>query len=808
MPQCFCGQDHAKGDEFCIVNFDLESRTRYFWLLRDVAHRCDFLKSYETADSITSWLSQEDSAAIVDAGVAQKDLTALRTKLRSDLPPSPPSSRFAPNQTKATEMAWTEEYRGGHVQRFCTLIRKVDITSNCRNIVAVFQSSGSGKSRLLHEVAKIIFTVPMNFRSAADPTGYPPADADARDWFFEIKETMVETKCRYMAFFAALFEEIQLRLPQLPEAGDGAAAWHLYLAENKGNLYKAARERAASLLLAPGEPDHLETFTKKACASLDEIVQWVERTSASTTGTDSTGTDSTDSTSKPMATVSVILSIDELHPLTEVITSKGTVSERTAYQVLCSVLHRFRNHKVAAVLLSTSSNLGTIAPPTRLWPSARGSAQDEPFHCPIVELFPFDEWERPFVRDNDLSLRDVGSVEHIVRFGRPLFWTRYKHGDADVRDSILSFAVAKLTGMDSGSTFSTTARLAVISTRILFTFEPNRVSVIQTENELVQNHMRVVFSVPEHREYMRTGSPSEPILAAAAARVMKQMMSIDHRIPIDLIAYALDNGLIGRGERGELVGRLLFTLARDAALLAAPSPSYEISVLDFLQALLSPSVVTDVLEATPVNQPSTSSPAPKKLKNAFVDSWIQFSHFGKAGDSSIVTAFWAWVAMARGMAWQGHNQQEEIDICIPVLVGHTSRLTADNMTALFVQVKNRTKPCKTRIDVRSFFPASNTHPYITILMELGSKQSSVVVHPTPERCNEVAVNACYALTVHGCSPATYGVIEQDEQPTYSRVLADRTLIDEHPRQNFRDDVLRLKPVWSSSSVSQQSWIEK
>lgn len=44
-------------------------------------------------------------------------------------------------------------------------------TTDTASILPVIQSSGMGKSRLLHEVAGLIVTLPLNVRSSLDNTG-------------------------------------------------------------------------------------------------------------------------------------------------------------------------------------------------------------------------------------------------------------------------------------------------------------------------------------------------------------------------------------------------------------------------------------------------------------------------------------------------------------------------------------------------------------------------------------------------------------------------------------------------------------
>ena len=59
---------------------------------------------------------------------------------------------------------------------------------------------------------------------------------------------------------------------------------------------------------------------------------------------------------------------------------------------------------------------------------------------------------------------------------------------------------------------------------------------------------------------MISSTPSEPIVAEAAAQVLR------HQNMVDLLSQNVREGLIEKGQRGELVARLLFKLAHDRAL--------------------------------------------------------------------------------------------------------------------------------------------------------------------------------------------------------------------------------------------------
>ena len=65
------------------------------------------------------------------------------------------------------------------------------------------------------------------------------------------------------------------------------------------------------------------------------------------------------------------------------------------------------------------------------------------------------------------------------------------------------------------------ARLAVADVRLCLAYEPQASANKPTSvpAELIASHMRVAYSVPKHREYVRSGYPSEPVLAEVCGKV-------------------------------------------------------------------------------------------------------------------------------------------------------------------------------------------------------------------------------------------------------------------------------------------------
>ncbi|KAF8333117.1 uncharacterized protein EI90DRAFT_2830562, partial [Cantharellus anzutake] len=213
--------------------------------------------------------------------------------------------------------------------------------------------------------------------------------------------------------------------------------------------------------------------------------------------------------------------------------------------------------------------------------------------------------------------------------------------------------------------------------------------------------MRVVYAIPEHREFMHTGSPSEPILAEAAGRHLNYPYDrggIERQGP-EILAKACEKGLLAKGERGELCGRLLVTIAHDIALKHRHSLSEAVDghphnpyfhrpvhVLDFLCALFTEDFHDVILNAHSV----TAKEDLPTLGTAFATSYIFFSHFALAEDTRMLSASNLAIALLRGMALQAKDNQKSIDAVIPVHMGPPDMsISPKSTSAINLQFKNR-----------------------------------------------------------------------------------------------------------------------
>jgi hypothetical protein len=266
------------------------------------------------------------------------------------------------------------------------------------------------------------------------------------------------------------------------------------------------------------------------------------------------------------------------------------------------------------------------------------------------------------------------------------------------------------------------------------------------EAKLVENHMRIAFSVPAHREYVHTGAPSEPVLVEAAARITHRNIPRRLDIPSRIQSF-IEEGIIDKPERGEIVSRLILLEAMDSAVLADQTGvswnhrvfAKPIPLATYLVHLFGPKHAETILDSTPAN--ISNGPDRQKLRLAFKGAQVYFTHFARATDSSVVTASAAWMGMSRGIAWQCSRTQEGIDICIPVLLNPTrkdagTKLGEGTVVPLLIQVQNRNAKSRSIIDAESlgFFPSSivdkGKRLYIALTMHLGAAET-YPVSPRP-----------------------------------------------------------------------------
>jgi hypothetical protein len=74
--------------------------------------------------------------------------------------------------SEALQSAWDDKYSGDYHRLLLFNINEIPRTMKAySNQISIVQSSGTGKSRMVHEQAKLVFTIPFNLRPKVDHSG-------------------------------------------------------------------------------------------------------------------------------------------------------------------------------------------------------------------------------------------------------------------------------------------------------------------------------------------------------------------------------------------------------------------------------------------------------------------------------------------------------------------------------------------------------------------------------------------------------------------------------------------------------------
>jgi hypothetical protein len=371
----------------------------------------------------------------------------------------------------------------------------------------------------------------------------------------------------------------------------------------------------------------------------------------------------------------------------------------------------------------------------------------------------------------------------------------------------------------------------------------------------------MAFSVPKDREYLRSGYPSEPLLAEAAARQMDEFQMLaenpDTSVMANILKSEFSSGLLDQGQRGSVVFRHLIWEAYRRAVRTDypndPQPNFSngCKLITFIKELFSDDCAERVLNSVPDNVKSSAT-----FATAFEDAVVRFTHFGKMADDTGTTTHAMFAAFVRCMAVICWSSQNIIDLLIPVLLRRGDKLREPAMTGLLVQVKRRqvkgsTIKYEINQDELGFFPTDGTddeRPYITLVAELGVRlpisQAAIAKEkvreklvrsslkpwvtssetprkppaaetstPSKIRIPELIlhsrdVHPRYSIFAYGCSDTVYGVISHSDRPVYKFLLGNRDMLDEHPRKDEKSlrAVRTMKPFWGAG-VDCYGWIE-
>ncbi|KAI0267363.1 hypothetical protein BC834DRAFT_968877 [Gloeopeniophorella convolvens] len=697
---------------------------------------------------------------------------------------SPPSkgvlSRFNPPR------AWEVEYQGDRAkllfETVCEMMehRREKIDTAYVNVAAVFQSSGYGKSRMVDEHAKFVFTYPFNLQSSREMklgVTFPLPEKTVREYFLLPRNGELDVRLAYLAFFTELFNSAASLLQDHLSGSRGGSKftkppelalwWHDYLGldTNRQQFYASVvRNSKRSIEQGWGNWPRAGVAHESPLVGTAPIVDGSQAAQAAFFHLiEALSSAILEDENDP---VKVIIYFDEAHELATTVPDPLPIfvdadhrlpddTDRLLIDILCSTLDMFMLDPMMVLLLSNTSSLEEYLPLRDMAPSARRIPGKTIYHAPITEL-PFDCYPSFPLDGSAYTLADISKLGYLARFGRPLFWSLMHDGgmsDAEV----LTFAKRKLLPASSKEP-SIEAQTAVIDLLIMLEYAPLQPEAESLQKKLIASHMRTVASISQDRRTIYSGYPSEPLLAEAASNLLEQWRMTTPEIVTRLISEHHSDGLLDLGDAGELAARILFILGYQTACrreLLEANDFRENSSTYFSGGCK----LKTFLECTFVNAPLMLAAKPDNividsavpsLESALGNAIVRFTHFSK-WDKNGTSCFDAHSAFLRGTAIVCKSNQKSVDIIVPILVRTDGKACPHVITALLIQAKRRTKrgsPNAVAIDEADidFFPKEPTLcqccqgsltsssltmptlPYISLVLDLGVEHTRRYIH--------------------------------------------------------------------------------
>ncbi|KAF9218832.1 hypothetical protein BS17DRAFT_761849 [Gyrodon lividus] len=685
---------------------------------------------------------------------------------------------------EVTERSWKRDYVGEAANALWdyiwdhNFITSLPIQEKYIQYAAIVQSSGTGKSRVIDEMSKSRFVIPINLRDETIAGyRYPPRDVSVCS-YFSVEEIITprEAYCRASAFLHALFETTKdVLLGDVPALKDlakfdrtqpapaqfrshmEAGMSHEAHGQFRQKFYAVVCSRAFQLVndystdlnIIEGYSRggtriwlmeyHYDTVLESLCKALGDF-------KASQLPADGPSKKKA-KTAKSVAEAAhldsrfVTVSFDDSHMLMQVRYCKPGIFFSVFDEIGRALRHLQNLPFFALFLTATGKRNVTTLPPPKKDSSSRIQYSEKILVPPFFDLG-LDQVARKFgIHTGSVTLSSVSSEDQLCMYGRPLWGTRYEAGMQQIKDEIVSFAASKLLGgqdYKSEKEIESSSKLACLARRLPIEFLPTYKSLADDMNQ-VENHMRFILQVDENMENLVTVSPSEPILSEAAYWIMQNPQ---FNPPVALMEV-LHKFSVCKGDRGELLVLLLFTMARDAAvgpadLLGRPIGGARTCLLTrLLHSLFYPPALSnggdhvDVLKSPGHHvEPTRTVQFNELLETVFANSVVYFNHFIKIHQYKLVHINFLMCMMARGAAMLCPADQPGVDGLLPFLLDGDT-IEPSNVGVILWKVENDSSftdnpdlylfdqmdPYKIGV-----FTSETKVPIIRIVFALGSKK--------------------------------------------------------------------------------------
>ncbi|KAN0063447.1 hypothetical protein ACQY0O_003891 [Thecaphora frezii] len=714
--------------------------------------------------------------------------------------------------------SFNSDLHGDVVQRFNDTLSKYEDKFDPKKyygrIIPIVQSSGTGKSRLVHEMRTIWPTLSVTLRTSAnDPAGgFPVQDSYAVN-FFRKHAQGYHFDLISIAFLAAWFKVATKNIPQNePPTVEAifdenwghsrADQEHTFVFNPDRQLMFEKVALKAALFVEKWKTKH---GTKKEVEPMvKQILEQPLRQFAQKIGSLEAVQQQT--TKRGFKKPLVLIAFDECTLLSEFMPGYELLYLRRCFHHIGTMTDL--PVSIWLLLLDTSSTISKLWPTNKDDKSLREDKlwQFSPFYDMGFDVL----WQKARAKHP----RDALKLNMLKYYGRPL-WHGYNDQKLiDVAYTKLGGSAAKKEPEDSEiAKLSEALAVSLLSNRICLDLMPLRSDqnggmVVTTT---VERHMRIIVDFDETGR-IDTRAPSEPMLAIAAWYWLSDNLSYPRSWP-NVIKYMRDRLLHSecldmKGVNGEMLVRLLFILARDSTvearkvrelpwvnhapdMPAIPFQSFLSAllgksasklVLDTLQQLDTEAKAKDALSQEHVNKQKRTS-ADTDVAEEEGQCWVNFTHVTPITlPLHQIASTFLWEAWKRGIAIQCARGQARIDGILPIYRGSLDDAfnekgdAARHMTYMPWQVKNRDQGTKSTECMHGpliAHPAKETEePMFTLLLELGTEsafqQDAMISEAHPKvsvssfECTQPSCRSRSKLRVvrvRGCEAKVYPCLE-------------------------------------------------
>ncbi|RDX41439.1 hypothetical protein OH76DRAFT_1561574 [Lentinus brumalis] len=761
---------------------------------------------------------------------------------------------------EAAVKSWNCDYVGPAAQVLIqTIRREMTLKKNPYAHFAAFtQSSGTGKSRAVDELAKEVLCIPVTF-GPLPKGGYPPMDLDAQLCLlaYDTRESFVKT---VQAFLYAIFSEARdvvkdTILPQVkPDDPDRVKQITQLFREEmirgmvfdvhgefRKRFYRDVRTKAEKFVMTCDELPDDKSLTRKFAVKAEnsdrlETVYHAAKAFLEVLYPEG----NTYQVKKPC----VILCFDEARSLTTIEQDGWSRFEelRRALRIIVEL-------PIFSLFLSTKGKLEQFAPLPKK-SGSRIASGNLSMYAPIVAT-PLDVLADtfPIYSKRPWTLMRAASTYHMAHLGRPLFAAMYEQSSFEFKRTIVDYAAGKLLDLrredrPEPSKLSYVQKLALIAVRLPFNFRAVSPESVDDEWRQVSNHLRLVLYADVGFAKVVTASASEPLLAEASCSYTtpyRWQNPPEYRFDFySTLAQHVNSSQLDLGTRGEMLGTMITLDARDRAAslytrrtgrsvdLGEDGAGRLTAVGEFLRSLIPEEYHEVCLDGLPAAY--LEGEENTLLRDAFAEGRTYFNHYVKVVSFEDVSQEMLLLALTRGAAFVCADGQDEFDLVIPVLMG--DKLERSKVTAIFIRVRNSSRfgrklhaPLFACIDPRSgehpFFPegVEKPPPIIRMVFALAapSEQSSVSVRKQPKRSESRPPQkpgfTAYDLWFSGASRKTFGVIQsEDEEKSIATILStmrdQRDVIHWYTEKKYVQAAVRqMQPLASTENDHADNWVD-